>query len=219
MRVDGRRQRQGLPLDAAGPGVEPSEARAFGERLKTWRRLNALKQAALAETLGVSQTTVSFWECGRDVPNPEKAAQLAALMAKTGRDETLTERLFVERQSAVRALFDLDGVRLVAASRGFRTLWPLYAELIGQALGDRLVNEARRLAFEDDFRHAIAEGALGLASGISLRHTDLDVDQALVHRWHMCFRRSGARRLIDVAYEPCDARLTPGITDLVYLDV
>lgn len=204
--------------DDAGLDLRSGEGRAFARQLRLWRHLNGLKQRALADMLGVSQTAISFWESGRDVPNPAQVAQIAALMTKTGRDEVAIERAFVARQSAVRALFDLDGIRLLASSQGFRSLWPLNADLEGRRLGDHLVNEARTLAFDDDLRHAIHEGTLGLASGISLRQTDLDLDRTLLHRWHICFRRAGHRRLIDIVYEPCDADLAPGITDLVYLD-
>ena len=44
------------------------------------------------------------------------------------------------------------------------------------------------------------------------------MDTGLVHRWHACFRRYGARTVVDVTYEPAPASLTPGIDDLVYLD-
>ncbi|WP_208948164.1 helix-turn-helix domain-containing protein [Segnochrobactrum spirostomi] len=218
MERDRRQLRGSGDLGAAAPSFGPDDPRALARRLRMWRSLNSVKQRALAEMLGVSQTIISFWETGRDVPNPAQVAHLKALMAEAGRDEVAIERAFVGRQAAVRALFDLDGIRLLAASTGFRRLWPLSADLEGRCLADNLVDEARKLAVDDDLRHAIFEGALGLASGISLRHTDIEFDEAVLHRWHICFRRYGHRRLIDMTFEPCDETLAPGVTDLIYLD-
>jgi transcriptional regulator with XRE-family HTH domain len=206
------------------PGVSPQLERphavgpgAFAARLRTWRRINGIKQAALAEMLGVSQTAVSIWENGHDLPSAERIGRLEALMANTARDELAVERLFVERQGGIRALFDVDGARLLAVSRGFHALWPATAELTGSFFIEYLVNEARRLASDPKYTQAILSGELVLASGHSERMTNLDTDQVIPHRWHMCFRRYGARTVADVVYEPSDAAQGSGIDDLVFL--
>lgn len=220
--------------DSSGPHMPPQNGKfaaipslegrsgvgqgAFAARLRTWRRINGIKQAALAEMLGVSQTAVSIWENGHELPSAERLARLESLMAHTARDEVAVERLFVERQQGVRALFDLDGIRVLAVSRGFRALWPQTGELMGSFLIDYLVNEARRLASDQKYAQAILSGELVLASGYSDRMTDLDIDEMVPHRWHMCFRRYGARTIADVVYEPGEGEHGPGIDDLVYLD-
>ncbi|QTL02181.1 helix-turn-helix transcriptional regulator [Aquabacter sp. L1I39] len=191
---------------------------AFAARLRTWRRINGIKQATLAEMVGVSQTVVSLWENGHDIPSPERLARLETIMADTARDELAVERLFVERQGGIRALFDVDGVRLLAVSRGFRDLWPKTGDLKGSFLIDYLVNEARRLASDEKYAQAILSGELVLASGHSHRMTNLDIDEMVPHRWHMCFRRFGPRTIVDVVYEPSEGACGPGIDDLVYLD-
>ncbi len=200
-------------------GQSPSGQRGdFSYGLKVWRRQNNIKQASLAEMLGVSQAAVSFWESGRDVPSTDSMKRIQALMAKSVRDELLLEQLFVQRQAGVRALFDFDGMHLLVASRGFQALWPEVGTMEGRHMADRLINEASTLVFDTDLRHAILTGNLGLASGFSERMTDLEVDSVVPHRWHMCFRHHGHRTIIDVVYEPCAAEAEPGITDLVYLD-
>ena len=207
------------------PGVSPQLERphavgpgAFAARLRTWRRINGIKQAALDEMLGVSQTAVSIWENGHDLPSAERIGRLEALLANTARDELAVERLFVERQGGIRALFDVDGARLMAVSRGFHALWPETAELTGSFFIEYLVIEARRLASDPKYTQAILSGELVLASGHSERMTNLDTDQVIPHRWHMCFRRYGARTVADVVYEPSDAAPVSGCDDLVGLD-
>lgn len=191
---------------------------AFGARLRAWRRLNGIKQAALAEMLGVSQTAVSIWENGHDLPSAARLARIESLMANVASSELALERLFVERQQGVRALFDTDGTRLLAVSRGYRALWPQTAELQGSFFVEYLVNEAQHITTDPTLAQAILSGDLVLASGYSMRMTSLELDEMVPHRWHACFRRYGARTIVDVVSEPGDAGRAPGIDDLVYLD-
>lgn len=191
---------------------------AFGARLRAWRRMNGIKQAALAEWLGVSQTAISIWENGYDLPATDRLARIESLMAKAASSELAVERLFVERQEGVRALFDTDGTRLLAVSRGYRTLWPQTAELQGSFFVEYLVNEAQHITTDPSLAQAILSGDLVLASGYSQRMTSLELDEMVPHRWHACFRRYGARIIVDVVTEPGDAPRETGIDDLVYLD-
>ncbi len=212
-----------LPIGKPGDGPVMDRPHAVGQgafaaRLRTWRRVNGIKQATLAEMLGVSQTAVSIWENGHDLPSAERIARLETLMADTARDELALERLFVERQGGIRALFDVDGVRLLAVSRGFHEVWPLTSELTGSFFIEYLVDEARRLASDQKYAQAILSGELVLASGFSERMTNLGIDQIIPHNWHMCFRRYGARTVVDVVYEPGSGEQGSGIDDLVYLD-
>jgi len=102
--------------------IQPTAYSGFSRRLKIWRRLNAIKQDRLADLVGVSQATISFWENGRDVPSPANMRRLNVIMAESSRDELLIDRLFVQRQAGIRALLDFDGIHLVGASQGFRAL-------------------------------------------------------------------------------------------------
>lgn len=191
---------------------------AFAAQLRQWRRMNIIKQAALAELIGVSQPTVARWERGKDIPSTIHMKRLQDLMARTMRDDLTLDRLFISRQSAVRTFVDFDGLRTLAVSDGFRKLWPACSAIIGVPFIDHLVNESRKLYDDDDIRHAIRIGSLGLASGVSERHLDLPLDSAVRHRWHYCFRHHGARILVDVVYEPCEPDAAVGIMDLVHLE-
>jgi transcriptional regulator with XRE-family HTH domain len=180
--------------------------------------MNGIKQAALAETLGVSQTAVSLWENGHDLPASDRVARIESLMAHSARHELGVERLFVERQGGVRALFDVDGTRLLAVSRGYKAIWPGTAELQGSFFVEYLVNEALHITSDPDLAHAVLSGDLVLASGYSLRMTNLELDDMVPHRWHACFRRYGARTIVDVVSETGGEAREPGIDDLVFLD-
>jgi transcriptional regulator with XRE-family HTH domain len=206
------------PINAGLTTAEATIAERFGARLKAWRRAQGLKQAALAERLGVSQPAVARWERGLDLPAPARLARLQELMAGAMRDELTLDRLFISRQSAIRALIDCDGLRMVAFSAGFSSIWPTSSALLDIPLMDHLVDEACHLIHDAELSHGRRTGSLCLASGISDRHLDLPIDVSIRHRWHICFRRYGARMLADMVYEPCASDLPVGITDLVQVD-
>lgn len=198
--------------------AEATVAERFGARLKAWRRVHGVKQAALAYRLGVTQPAVARWERGLDLPAPARLKQLQEMMAGAMRDELALDRLFIGRQSAIRALVDCDGVRMVATSAGFQSIWPTSSMLLDIPMIDCLVGEASHLIHDEALSRDIRKGSLGLVSGVSDRHLDLPIDIAIRHRWHICFRRYGARMLADMVYEPCSADLPQGITDLVHVD-
>jgi transcriptional regulator with XRE-family HTH domain len=52
----------------------------LGRSLRTWRLLRRIKQHHLGELLGVSQTTVSRWENGQQVPTPVEQSAVRTLM-------------------------------------------------------------------------------------------------------------------------------------------
>lgn len=168
--------------------------------------------------LGVSQPAIARWERGIDVPSPRHLKRLQDLMAGTTQDELTLERLFISRQSSVRALVDFDGIRVLAVSEGFSRLWPESGRLIDIKLADHMVGETSRFIFDEQLRRDICSGSLRLASGISKRHLDLPLDLAIHHQWHLCFRRYGARTLAEIVYEPCSRELPIGVTDLVRID-
>lgn len=204
------------PKGQYGPSTE-QDGDDIASLLKKWRRLNGMKQAFVAHYLGVSQSAVSFWENGRERPSEAHLKKLRMLMAQTARDEITIERLFIRRQSAIRALCDFDGVELLETSLGFKSLWPDTADLQHRHVADHLVNEAQAFVFDADYARAVRKGEIGLASGVSHRLTDFQLDSAIKCQWHLCFRRYGHRTLVDIVFEPCGENLETGITDVQYL--
>lgn len=190
----------------------------FAQMLRTWRRHNNIKQAALATRMGVSQPAIARWERGVDIPSSAHMAHLRDLMRASNNSELAMQKLFIERQMAIRALFDFDDMTLVASSAGFRQLWPQTAALDGIPLRDELVNEARIIGDDLRLRSQVLEGSIGLISGVSTRQMRLQIDEAIRHQWHVSFRRFGTVLYADMVFEPCDQSLQPGITDIVRYD-
>lgn len=192
-------------------------AKNFGIQLRLWRRANQIKQGTLALDLGVTQPAVSRWESGTDKPSPLIMDRLKAFMAPIDLSLRLDMRL-IERQAAMRAIFDCDRFQLLAASSGMRQAWPQLCSLIDYSFADDLINELAPLVSDHALNAQLLGGEIVLISGVSDRHLTLEVDEAFRHRWHICFKRSGTRLLADMTYEPCPSDLPIGITDIVTLD-
>ena len=88
--------------------------------LPGWRKSAGIKQATLAETLGVTQATVSNWETGKDRPSKRLMLRLIDAMTASAHQRRDIDQMAMLNSPAVRASFDLDGVRLVTASKGMR---------------------------------------------------------------------------------------------------
>lgn len=172
--------RKGAPELSAGTVSYMSENDTlFAQRLRAWRRLNGIKQLALADMLGVSQAAVSCWETGRETPSAELMKRIHDMISQQEVDEVLLERVFTERQPGIMALYDLDGVRFLAASRGYRALWPGMSLLTGMSMASHLINESGLLLANQALRRDVDSGQLALISGVSDRHTDIIVDTAV----------------------------------------
>jgi transcriptional regulator with XRE-family HTH domain len=192
-------------------------AKNFGIQLRLWRRANQIKQGALALDLGVTQPAVSRWESGTDKPSALIMDRLNKVMTPVDLSLRLDMRL-IERQAAMRAIFDCDRFQLLAASSGMRQAWPQLCSLIDYSFADDLINELAPLVSDRALNAQLLGGEIVLMSGVSDRHLTLEVDEAFRHRWHICFKRSGTRLLADMTYEPCPSDLPTGITDIVTLD-
>lgn len=205
-------------MTSAVPPVPGDTAKVWGEKLKSWRRMNNMKQAGVASLIGVSQPTVARWEQGIDRPSEIRLRQIRDLMVGSLRDEFALERLLVARQSTLRALLDLDGMRLETVSKGYRQIWPEFSNLIGTQLADQIINEFRLILDNADLAGEIRQGSVALISGVSERHFDIKMDVAMIHQWHVCFRRHGSRMLADIVFEPCAADKPTGVMDLIRFD-
>lgn len=181
----------------------------LGRRIKAWRLAQELRQKELAHRLGVTQQAVSFWENGKDIPSAKTLAQLRALMRTP--DPIDIDRAFIRNQSTVRALVAVDGIRLVGYSRGYASVWDDFLQVLGKPVEDKVINELQTFAGSQTLKHQIIKNELVMMSGVSERHLDIDLGPAFKHRWHMCFRRHGARMFADMLFEPCDQALNTGI--------
>ena len=190
----------------------------IGQLLRDWRKANGLKQDTLAQILGVSQAAVSHWENGRDIPHRRLMGRILDLMAGIAEDRIYVDRIAMADQTSVRAAFDLDGVKLVMASRGLTETWPQFSKLTDIRLVDHLVDEASQFLHDDEFVRTVRRGEVAMASAVSDQHVALDVDSRFKHRWVAVFRSYGSKVLVDMTYEVCDPTARKGIQHVAHYD-
>jgi transcriptional regulator with XRE-family HTH domain len=108
----------------------------IGSALRRFRRLNMVKQGAIAEMLGVSQGCVSRWESGAHSPDVAQRDRIIQLIcASVGNDHDAGLRRLVEgSRRPVHLICDATH-RLLAASRSRAASWRTdISELIGRSL-------------------------------------------------------------------------------------
>lgn len=197
-----------------------------GSSITDWRKAHAIKQAALADYVGVSQATVSRWERGIDQPNLGAQNRLRDLVSKMMHSDMdlLRHRVMVENLPDARALFDYDGIQFITCSERFEAIWPGFSQCQGMMLRDYMVGETRELVEDDEMRRAILSGDVLYMAGVSERHT-LGVadrfsqhdDTSVRHCWSVRFHRSGRRTLVEMSYQPCPQQHETGITKVIRL--
>jgi transcriptional regulator with XRE-family HTH domain len=102
----------------------PLPAARIGPSLNRWRRLNRVKQAALAADMHVSQATVSRWEAGTLCPGEKEMKTLVGLLSArptSSADRALLD-LVVTSSKPVHLVCDLTH-RLLAASPARAAEW------------------------------------------------------------------------------------------------
>ncbi len=188
----------------------------FGLLLRDWRKASGVKQESLATILGVSQSAVSHWENGHDIPHRRLVGRIVDMMAASSDDRLWQDHLVIRQQNAVQASFDLDGVKLLMASKGLTSSWPEFSKLIDMRLADLLVGESSKLVHDEDFVRSAQRGDVAMISGISDQHVMMDVDSTFRHRWIAVFRSYGARMVVDMTYEVCDPLSQTGVQNVTY---
>lgn len=191
----------------------------FSARLRAWRRGNNLKQKSLANLLGVSQSAISHWEAGRDLPCPTAHAKLLDLMsAKTTSSVLSPDISIVTRQLGLRTFGSVDGIRLLAVSRAMRQIWPESDIHIGKNLAEYAINQLADIYFNGSLMSSIRSGDVALISGVSER--DFVLPECIPHlcRWTYAFKKHGSDVFAELAIEPCESTEFPGIKDILFID-
>ncbi len=103
----------------------------WGEQLRRFRRLRALKQAALAEIVGVDQATVSRWESGRQNPDLGMQQRLRDLLRRIEPREEILLKHWINASVGYTVLCDEDRI-IRAASPSYCSIHGLSpAEVLG----------------------------------------------------------------------------------------
>lgn len=82
----------------------------WGAQLRRFRRLRALKQAALAEMVGVDQATISRWESGRQSPDLAMQQRLRDLMRRIEPREEVLLKHWINTSVGYTVLCDEDRI-------------------------------------------------------------------------------------------------------------
>lgn len=186
--------------------------------LPKWRKASRIKQQTLAEMLGVSQATISNWETGKDVPGKRLMLRLVDAMSASAPQRFEADRIAIANARTPRAAFDLDGVRLVVASKGMHEAWPSFSKLTNTRLIERLVDEASLFLHDNDFVKSARRGEVAIVTAVSKRHVELDVDSEFLHRWSAVFRSYGAGMHVDMTYDLCAPSDRQGVESVLFYD-
>ncbi|MBI3451767.1 MAG: helix-turn-helix transcriptional regulator [Rhodospirillales bacterium] len=115
----------------------------WGSQIRRFRRQRALKQMALADYLGVDQTTISRWESGQHIPDLAMQRRLRTLIRSTPTDEVLLKHWIATT---------VNQVVLATLQRQIFTASPPYAKLHGVPLNEIMGMSTRHIHTEESER-------------------------------------------------------------------
>lgn len=190
----------------------------IGGVLRQWRKANHIKQAILAETLGVTQATVSRWESGLDEPSPAQYVKIRNLVGQVGRSRFEIERDVISLQTGLRALVDVDGIRIISLTKLYESFWPEMIALKEMPLADKLTSFSREIFYDEQLMRSIRRGEVALISGVSEEHFEGVAGNSFRHRWTATYRKTGSRLVSELSFEPCSSAEILGIKGIVRVD-
>ena len=186
--------------------------------LRDWRRAEGLKQGAVAIMLGVSQATVSRWENGIDQPSSEIYAKIRTLIGRRSFSELDTHQAVVSRLPGMRALVDLDGMKLLATSQAFKEIWPDVAAAEGERFADHLLDLVRDIYNDAATMKSIKANEIAMIAAVSDRQISGFGDQAFRHYWAATYKKIGTRHLAEISYEACEPDAELGLRHILRVD-
>lgn len=109
--------REAMTGKSTGLGTGTTQAGAhklpfFGSRLRKARRAQGIKQAAIADLLGIDQATVSRWEAGIQVPSSEMQEAAFRLLGRRATSDEALRRLVESSASPVHLIEEASHVCL-----------------------------------------------------------------------------------------------------------
>jgi len=186
--------------------------------IRRWRKAAGLKQGGLAVLLGVTQATVSRWENGIDQPSAEVYAKIRTLIGKPTFSQIGLEQAMVTRMPGLRALVDLDGMRLLATSQAFKAVWSELVAAEGQMLADHLIGLSQDLFIDQSIANSIRRNEIAMIAAVSDRHLNGFGDHAFRHYWAATYRKVGSRYLAEISFEACEPDAELGLRHILRVD-
>ena len=158
----------GYSLDNAIPPSMRSMASPWPSLVKRLRFMSSLKQADLAELLGVDPTTVSRWERNLCIPDTSVQKRVRDMLR---RFEPAISRSFIEESPGLVAIGRMDAIGVIAAaSRAAAAAYLLTSK------------EMRDLAVYDIASESILSFIDGLNSNSAWRHGEISMWQVIMKR-------------------------------------
>jgi transcriptional regulator with XRE-family HTH domain len=178
-----------------------------GSDIRRWRSTNRVKQAALADMVGVSSVAVSKWENDQSKPSKTVALRLAEVMAGMHEGKLAVEIAFTAPQQQIKALSRGLNMQLVGVSAGYKAAWPEMSGFIGQDMRPFLLNEALHYTVNSDYITEAIRGDILMLSGVSnsLLAVGNEVPDSVRIRWHTMVRHIDGEIVHEMVFEPCAA--------------
>lgn len=186
--------------------------------MRRWRKAAGLKQSALAALLGVSQAAVSRWENGLDQPSPVLYAKIRDMIGRPSFSEVGMQQAIVSRMPGIRALVDLDGMRLLSTSKSFKMLWPEVAAAEGHRFAAHLLDLTRDIYNDHSIMKSIKANEIAMIAAVCDRQISGFGDQAFRHYWAASYRKIGTRHLAEISYEACEPDAVLGLRHILRVD-
>jgi DNA-binding XRE family transcriptional regulator len=186
--------------------------------LRRWRKAAGLKQNALAALLGVSQAAVSRWENGLDQPSPALHAKIRDMIGRPSFSEVGMQQAIVGRMPGIRALVDLDGMRLLSTSQSFKIIWPEVAAAEGHRFAAHLLDLTRDIYNDNAIMQCIKANEIAMIAAVSDRQISGFGDQAFRHYWAASYKKIGTRHLAEISYEACEPNAQLGLRHILRVD-
>lgn len=190
---------------------------SLGVQLKNWRRLNGVKQAAVAFDLGVSQATVSRWEKGVDEPSLGLRRKIQQLIRVdrfngSGMDEMLG--LLVKQSQGVSVVFS-ERMGVVGASQAAQALFHDIGvdQFQGVQLRHMLPDDVTTIFRSHDVIDAVPHHLTALETVSHACAFDNMMSDVQLRFFH---EQSGTRyALLNVDFKPFDKKIIPTIGQVI----
>lgn len=193
--------------------------------LRRWRREAGMTQTDLAKQIGVTQSIVSRWERGSEPISASMTERLIGMvLGSTTKTQISREATVLQHTSIGRALFDPDGLRYLAGSRGFQSVFPLthggqtVEILSAMNILDHLVGEVAHILHDDEVRYQLQHRQIVTMSCVTDRATNFELEHGIRHRMQGVPRMLDGRMIIDVTYSTCDTSTPLGCDGIITID-